>query len=90
MRGDLCDVVTGQCACVEGVKGRRCEVCPSSSLGPSGSSVRPCLECFCNGYSRRCEKEKGWYQALVATQFGSGTGNEVQGFRSNGNIIVNQ
>ena len=85
---DVCDVVTGECACVEGVIGRKCNACPAFSVGPSKNTVLPCVDCFCNGYSRQCQTEGGWYQANVVRQSGSDTG--LEGFRSNGEITSNQ
>lgn len=84
---DVCDSVSGDCECVEGVTGRRCDTCPASSIGPNKNTVLLCVDCFCNGYSRQCTSDEGWYQAEVVAAFSDGL---VGGFRSNGEIISSQ
>ena len=87
----MCDGVTGECECVEGVMGRRCDSCPAHSVGPDLNMAAPCTDCFCNGYSRRCSTDEGWYQARVASGgFRDSSGGSMDGFRSNGNIFSNR
>ena len=83
----VCHSVDGKCECVEGVMGRRCDVCPASSVGPDANTVSLCVDCFCNGYSRHCGSEDGWYQAEVISGFAGGL---IEGFRSNGDILINE
>ena len=84
---DVCDSLSGDCECVEGVTGRRCDTCPALSIGPNKNTVLPCVDCFCNGYSRYCTVEEGWYQAEVVNTFNDGL---IDGFHSNGEIISSQ
>ena len=87
-RADVCDAAMGQCPCLDGVSGRQCNMCPSFSLGPSRNTVTACVDCFCNGYSRQCASEDGWFQAEVSS--GLGPGGQLEGFRTNGRIISTQ
>ena len=85
----VCDPVSGECECVEGVTGRKCDMCPVSYVGPNKNLLTPCTECFCNGYSKRCSPEDGWYQAEVASGFNEG-GVVMEGFSTDGEIFSNQ
>ena len=88
MTVDTCDLQSGQCECVMGVGGRRCDMCPSGTVGPSQTTTPICLDCFCDGYSTTCVSDSGWYQARVNNLFG--TEEERQSFRiMNGELAPN-
>ena len=85
----MCASDTGQCDCVEGVTGRKCDRCPATSVGPDRNMASPCTDCFCSGFSRRCSSQEGWYQAHVITGF-DGAGIAMEGFSSDGDIFADR
>ena len=76
--------MSGQCECHPGVRGRRCDSCAPGYLGPTPFLAMPCVGCFCNGFSRSCDADEGWYQAQVVSGFDEEM--DVGGFSSPGEI----
>ena len=84
-----CDEYSGQCNCRGNVGGVKCDSCPLGSLGPlPPTSAKPCVECFCNGYSKQCKSEAGWYWAEAEDEFE--TSQSADQWQSSGDIEYNE
>ena len=59
----------GDCNCLPGVTGKKCDVCVRDMIGPSLDTQSLCTPCHCNGYSSVCRPATGWYLVTEQDQF---------------------
>ncbi len=86
---NTCDEYSGQCNCRGNVEGVKCDSCPDGFLGPLPiNSAKACIECFCNGYSKQCKSESGWYWTVTEDTFE--TSRSADQWSSTGDIEYDQ
>lgn len=83
MTGSLdasCDMLSGQCSCLQNTVGRNCSQCRSGTFNLQENNPYGCQNCFCSGLSGVCTYAEEFVRSSIFTRFNSSADEPLNGW----------